>query len=639
MTQIESGLRRGIHFIATQQRADGGFDSFSSSSQHDFARAFRYQTIFVPALMLAALTALQTPESKKVRQKLAAYLLEQKGPHGAFNYWAKDAPERQTMPYPDDLDDTFCALIGLWLHDSTCIDQAILASTVKILLATETSVGGPYKTWLKAPDGAASWQDVDLAVNSNIAYFLNLVSEPLPNLMALMDGVITTKRLHSPYYPSEYQLLYYVSRAYRGMNAEGLGGLVRALQPKTALQYALAITARLRLNIYDGTGVLVRHLLALQQADGSWPAEAFCIDPARKSVTHYNGAPALTTALALEALALYQGFVQADTSHQLVATKSIYPNLQTQVLQLAQKQTASLGSDLRSQLLRSLQVVMQSDNGSEILELAPAFAGSSGIALKTPDILHLSLANLYGWVAYTIYDDFLDDEGNPELLSIANVAMRKSLQNFRTVLPNNIAFQELVQETFDRMDSANMWEITHCRFTVKGIKIHVGTLPQYGNLQKLAERSLGHTLAPMAVLMAKSTDDNSKIATMLQKSLRHYLIAKQLNDDAHDWQEDMQKGHITYVVAEVLRQANIQAGEHKLEALLSKLQKQFWHTVLPDICRTMQRQVRLSRQTLKLVEGLQTDNIIGRLLDGIDASIAETLRTQSEAIKFLEHYS
>lgn len=211
-----AAVTRGLAYVRTRQRPDGSFESYSSPTKHPFRTETTYHTTFVPAIILAALSHVAGDAARRISQPLAQWLLAQKGEQGSFNYWAKDAPERQHLPYPDDLDDTFCALIALYGHDPALVDGATLAQVVKLLVATEAQVGGPYHTWLVPSDAPAIWRDVDVAVNANVAGFLGLVAEPLPRLTHFLEEAIAKHRWQSPYYPSVYPAIYYAARAYQG---------------------------------------------------------------------------------------------------------------------------------------------------------------------------------------------------------------------------------------------------------------------------------------------------------------------------------------------------------------------------------------------------------------------------------------
>jgi len=641
-SKLKQTAAKGLVFLAAQQRDDGSFQSFSSPTIQPFKSALSYSTTFVPALILGCLAANDSAESRGIRRPLAEFVVRQRSPEGSFNYWSIGAPERQTLPYPDDLDDTFCALSSLALHDPAYITQEVLVKAVKLLLAAESKVGGPYRTWLVDSTAAAVWQDVDLAVNTNITFFLSLVSQPLPNLNQFMERAIVSQKLASPYYPSAYPLAYYLARTYQGPQQDKFVRLIQKYveEPRlTVLDTALLASSLIRVGQVQQAEPLISALLGLQRKDGSWPAEAYCIDPARSGQMHYHGAASLTTAFAIEALSLYSSSPVPPNKIKAVQTTDAI--LETTILKKVEQQCQELAPDLKNAATAYINKIITGSNGSEIIGIAQQFSKSLNKPLSKsfedlPTLL--GLANLYGWAAYTIYDDFLDDEGKPQLLPIANVAMRYSLQNFSAALLKNTDFQQLVRRTFDSIDGANAWELKHCRYQVTNKTITIQKLPDFGNLAPLAERSLGHTLPPLAVLAAAGVAITSTDFAAIQNALHHYLIARQLNDDAHDWQDDLQLGHITYVVKVILEEAKVKSGTYPLKTLLPKMQKQFWHHTLPHICKEMQDQVRLSRQALEEIKILKSENAITKLLDGLDSSITETLATQADARSFLRSY-
>ncbi len=636
--EIDAAIRRGLTFLDKTQEADGGFKSHSSASMRPFRRTGDWQTTFVPALMLASLASLEEPGAYDMRRKLAGFLLKQKDDDWSFNYWAKGSPDRKAQPYPNDLDDTFCALAGLYLHDPDLVDEAALAKIVKLLLSTETAVGGPYRTWLVPADSTPIWLDVDPAVNSNIAYFLSLTGSRLPKLDRMMGQAIVSDKYHSPYYPSVYAFIYYFARVYEGPHKNKLLAKARRMHGKAAtdLDRALCISARIRLGEAKDMSRSLDSLLSGQRNDGAWPAATFYADPVKDGKLYYSGAPALTTAFALEALELYIRMSRAPS-----AIGSGDSALKTGVLALAKRRCHKMPEDLRGTVLGLLDKLAGSDSGAEIIGLPQRFNESLLKPLRPApkELLEtLGLANLYGWAAYTVYDDFLDEEGKPALLPAANAAMRRSLDCFLEALPENQEFGGLVRRVFDGIDGANAWEQTHCRFRAGAGKLAVGPLPDYGDLSKLAERSLGHALPPMAVLAAAGKKVGGTQCREVLIALRHYLIARQLNDDAHDWPDDLRNGHITPVVAILLAELKVTQGAHKASDLLAAARPQFWHHTLPVICRLMNRHVRLSRQALKHSGLVRPGGVMTDLLDGIEKSVEETLAQQRRTKDFLKHY-
>ncbi len=638
-------MRKGIAFIASAQLPDGGFESFSSPAKSPFKPDLTYRTTFGPATILSSLAGVENPEARKVCDALAAWLADQRSPHWSFNYWAKSAPECASLPYPDDLDDTFCSLIALRLHDPLIIDEECLGKVVKLLIAAEQQVGGPYRTWLVNEDAPAEWKDVDLAVNSNVACFLNLVAEPLPRLTALMDDAISARIFKSPYYPSVYPIIYFIARAYTGQNG---GALARYLLDQkhgawwgSPLKTALALLALSSLGQPKDRSKAIAKLLEAQLPDGSWPAEPFCIDPSVNGRTYYSGSAALTTALVVNAIASQKKNVSAPTAGASPLDRTT-DEAYRQVVAAAFSEVGALSPDLKQEASSMLRHMHNGDKDHEIVLLPRLFNSSLASPLDpsySDTLDHLALANLYGWMAYTIYDDFLDGEGQPRQLSAANTALRRSVKHFDLALPDNPRFQKLVAQTFDTIDGANAWELANCRMEADGKAIVVTALPHYSKTLSLADRSLGHTLTPLGVLAAAGIESDSRSAVLVRRALRHYLVARQLNDDMHDWESDLRSGIITFVVASILQELAVAPGKHSLVKLIPKMQRQFWHHTLGTVCAVITRHTALARQIAQSNRLLAQPNIITTLTDKIDASVLKTLEEQSKAQKFLAAYT
>ncbi len=636
--RVTTAIQKALVYLASQQRSDGGFESYSSPTTQPFFPDYTYRTTFFPALMLSALSGCQA-DAEPIRAKLAQFLLSQRSKNGSFNYWARDSKESKLLPYPDDLDDTFCALSALYLYDTDLVDEVMLAQMVKLLVAVEVTAGGPYRTWLVSKTAPAVWRDVDSMVNANIAYFLSLVARPLPSLTGFMADTIQAGRISSPYYPTAYSGWYYMARAYDGPARSLLTEQILAEQHPdghwhSPLATALSVSALLRL----GTLLVspaIDFLLQSQADDGSWGAEAFCVDPKRGGHAYYGGAATLTTAFVIEALELY---VRTSPKTQPTARRPVF---QGQLLAAARKDIGGLSPELRRSTLAALEHTLLGKNGKEVSTLSQVFYASLRTQPQISPTLFgtLSLANLYGWVSYTIYDDFLDNEGQPKQLPVANALARLSLQKFVGALPEHAEFRHTVRATFDAMDNANSWEIAHCRFEVQGGRILIGQLPRYGQRQQLAQRSLGHTLPPLGVLAAIGVPPSSEAAQLVVAGLRHYIIARQLNDDAHDWKEDLRAGHISYVVAVLLRELRVAPGEWlPLDQLVAQAEKQFWHHTLASACRRIRQHMYVGREALSRSELLTESNELSQMFDAIELTVRKTLRTVDQAERFLQAY-
>lgn len=637
MSQPRKAIDRGIVYLRSVQGEDGAFSTQLSEAQRPFTASAELSTTFLPALMLGALSSVEGTEG--LRNKLATWLLNQKNNNWSFNYWPAKAQERTSRPYPDDLDDTCCALIGLYLHDPKIIDSACLAKVVRLLVAAEQEVGGPYKTWLVPKTAPAAWQDVDIAVNCNVAYLLRLVAKPLPKLDALMERAITTQQFESPYYPIHHIVLYYLARAYQGDRESQLASIIVKEQKngnwETPGQTALALSALAHLG-RDEFSAAIQYLLSQQRADGSWPAEAMWLDEKQVKKSKYAGSPALTTAFVLEALVCSKPLVPVVAKD--TPDKSSQDFLR--IINRANSKLGQLDNPLRQHAQEMLAKLQQGTTGREIVLLPAMFADA---LTDRPNIsselqFQLSLANIFGWMAYTIYDDFLDEEGSLSLLPVANVAMRESLACFTQALPNDADFQQQVHKTFTRIDTANAWEVEHCRYQTDGQTMYVSSIPDYVNVEYLAERSLGHGLTPLAILLAVGIPSDDLRIFYFKKAFRHYLAARQLHDDLHDWQQDFRKGHVSYVVAHLLKELHIPPGRHICRALLSQLEHQFWHHSLRVLCEQLRRQLALSRQAYHASLLLNEDSPFSQLLYTLENAVTRTLQEQQKAIQFLKAY-
>lgn len=166
------------------------------------------------------------------------------------------------------------------------------------------------------------------------------------------------------------------------------------------------------------------------------------------------------------------------------------------IIKISKQRFDALGDDLKEQSLSALEATLRSDRNKQIVLLPYFFKialGKNAKNISDDLLIQLGLANLYGWIAYTIYDDFLDEEGKPEFLSVANVFLRELTIIFNSVLPCECGFSKFFKQTMDALDAANIWEVKHCRIDAADKQLKIPkTLPDYGDYAKLAERSFGY---------------------------------------------------------------------------------------------------------------------------------------------------
>lgn len=293
---------------------------------------------------------------------------------------------------------------------------------------------------------------------------------------------------------------------------------------------------------------------------------------------------------------------------------------------------------LQSQLKSLILKVQQADKNKEIALLAEYFA--SALVNVDRDTLaqhieNLGVANIFCWCAYTVYDDIIDGDSSGSAIPVANVAMRKSLEWFTNVDQERRSRDYFV-ETFDRMDQANAWEVDNARLKISADSIVLSEIPNYGDLGVLSDRAAGHGIGVMALanMLRLTNADCSKV----QYAFEFYLIARQLNDDLHDWSDDLNQGRCSYVVAQLLGGCSVQPGKYKLSGLQKSLQAYFWDVGFDNVCVEILMYCSKARQNLGGVSTFDQRSTFMNLVGSIEASVRESQHRYNEQRLFLQSY-
>lgn len=499
-----------------------------------------------------------------------------------------------------DLLEVFAALVALWIYDPTRVSGDQLTGAIQRLVQCEAEVGGPYY----------SNDTIQVAANLQIASFVRLVAKPLPGLDTFLGRVIAAGHFKNTELDSPY-ILYSFAKLY---DYPKVRHYIASNCSRTPGYQAVALAVA-----NHRAPLLQQKLLAVcrsQQATGFWPGETL--------LGGIPGSPVTSTALIVKLLVNYR-------------TDSIKPSLDLQqrhqsVAQTARQLFDTNAEPLRRSTLQAIDKVCGIEKAFEITLLSYFFAQAlkHPINLTDRQFAMLGAASVCGWVAYTIYDDFLDGEGVSAQLPIANVTMRASLDCFRAALPKNPAFERYVASVFNEMDEANAWEINNCRFAIHDATIVIAQLPKYGRQTVLAARSFAHALGPIAILN-QYTQSTLRQTRSIESAFRHYLIARQLSDDLHDWLDDMRTGQASFVVIAILRDMHLQRGSYDLSALLTDMQKRFRRTTMPHVCILALRHITKAKQDFIKSELLHTTNNIYTLLDELELSLRHSLDQHSKA--------
>jgi hypothetical protein len=299
---MSSHLERAIAYLAAAQRPSGELPTFSSRHA-SMAEARPYPcSVYVSAFVALALARIAgQPLADTVRERACAHLRAERNPGGSWGYEG-----RATRRVPPDLDDT--ALVQAALL--SCGDAADFAF-FRLLWENESRPGGPYYTWVgvNGQDHLLARQ-VDALVNANLLYAATRCGQPLPGTAAYLAEVIAQASYDeaSVYCFTPHLLAFCIARA-AGAGAAGLADALPALRayvantilPSAGSPFQLACGTAALAYLGAPAAVLAPQRAALcasQLADGSWPiAAAYSGYP-----PHFDGSPALSTALAIEAL-------------------------------------------------------------------------------------------------------------------------------------------------------------------------------------------------------------------------------------------------------------------------------------------------------------------------------------------------
>jgi hypothetical protein len=631
------GISGGLAYIASMQRDSGGFQSYRLAESND-RESKSYDTTFIPSLILLSLK--DVPGSKALRTRIAKFLLQQKNENWSWNYWNRDSVSARDMPCPDDLDATFVAMTALWYYDRSLITPKVTAKMTRLLFATEQNVGGPYRTWLVDETSDAKWRDVDTIVTINIGGFLSLLDVSLAAIDELIEASLNSKNLTSPYYPALQPAGYFLARWYKGPQVEELRHMIlthwQADSDKSPHLAALTVSALLRLGYSPNElGEIVDGIKNSQLSDGSWPAGPICTDPMRANdrSVYFTGCQAMTTALCLEALTLYK---EATKPIQKRSVQSHDRHYKTVIAHAENVIKNLVHVELKASVGAIFKRIKQQDSDGQIILLPSLIAKAATI--KTPEsvLVRLGVLSLWGWMAYTTYDDFLDDEGEPKLLPGAMFAQRQLTATITRTFADNQMFQDEVSAILDRIDQANVWEIEHCRAEIRDGRLTIAQLPDYGDYWQLADRSLGHSISGLGILYQAGLKSDSQMMNGLRDFFTQYLIARQLNDDAHDWEDDLSRGHINaagvLILSEWAKDHDLSGGidvEHEREVLRLIM----WEHSIDVLVVRIQDHIEKARNAI-MYAGLDPE-VLEPLLAPLESASKNALSARDDAIEFM----
>lgn len=552
-----------------------------------------------------ALCALQGPT--EAGRRLSAFLLSQLSGHGTLNYWVRGSATAAGRPFPDDFDASACSLLGL-RNAAGETEPEHLAGFLFSLTTAEAETGGPYRTWLIDASADECWKDIDVAVNANIAAFLAKEGSRLPGLDAFLSSAIGTA---SPYYIGLTAPMYFLARA----RVPGTDGRIRAwasLEPEDE-EEPIERAWRLSAAVWSGAteseaSRLAERLLEIPPDRWNRPSR-ICIDPLSKQGAMFAWSVAAGAACGMEALRLYEDSLRKEATP--TATAAPAPTHARVAAALS-----TLGPDISAMAQDTLRRIVDTDGPGRLTGGIRAFATAARWDVDATVLDAAEDATVFGWAAYTILDDALDGDANAvHALPAATVLLRRVGQAYASVLPTE--FQSVVHRLLDRVDTANAWEALHARGSAPPSFPDDPSWP--------GERSIAHALAFIAIFVAANgtAPDDPRIDHVTDAFL-HALAARQIDDDLHDWREDLSKNRWTPINARLF-------GIGPMER-----PRAFWEDIAPRWAAISKAQTDAALSVAASIPGLAA--IIGEFVAPIRASCDKAQRERERTLRFLAAY-
>lgn len=509
----------------------------------DIESVLRQSNIFIPSLVLLALYPAKAHEATTViAQKLLEYIAANKSANWTWNYWPQTTIPSRHSTYPDDLDDTSCAMAAIAQWEPESINGESMVHMTKTLFMNESKPGGPYFTWIVHGQRNSELQDIDLAVNANISFMLSLFEVKLPELITYIDAKIKTDDFNSAYYHNSLVILYFISRNYLGNEKAALrqsivDKIVKSIESgvATELDLSLAISSLIRL---DAEAEIINDLMSRLISCKSFSPQPLYHERVYGDITHFASSELFTISAVLEAHILFKKNLEPREDRGRETDRR---EIQGLILERLKTEKKYFSSKMWHIIDEEIERYKNSALWDEITVLP-----SSLILLgDNTRIAYLcGLYSLLGWISYSIDDHLMDKSTScTETLgnnSIDLIPISRYLHRLMCDLLYNeiIPIAGLDDQQYIRDYSRKILNTTDNAHYIEA----------FGRCVSISGKSFCMALPSMlAVRVYLSTtgleeEDKIKITGVLGGALHHYVCARQISDDAHDWEEDMRGG-------------------------------------------------------------------------------------------------
>lgn len=567
------------------------------------------ETLFPLTLILNSLKDVNCREAQEIKQKIATILLKEKSDHESFNYWLQTGKKFDKEPYPDDLDDTFCAWLALLTYDSKLVTSEVLLKLTKLLLFNQLKIGGPYFTWVVDVKNRQKWSNIDFVVNVNIARFLATQKVNVKGLQKYIDGKIKHNDFNSSFYKGELASLYFLSYFYRGKQIKKIKEKIKLYLAQRLEQGNLLLIAiiALKFNFKDLLNEYkLTELFYLQKNDGGAKAFDFYNYTDVKQLKKYYASSALSTAFFIEYLTLCKKFREQEK----------YLNLKLFLQKRLVKQSSIFSSDKSQKIIQEKAFKVIFSKHSDLALFLPNLL-SLDLSTKTKinqSLLNkLSMINLYAWIAYTIYDDLNDNEGKITDLPIANLCLQSLFLEVSRLPKSEIYLPKLCR----------LLNIMEQNFLLEKDKLFLNRAKEKDIIALSYRKSIGQIFGVYYFLEYYHLVDKKLILEIM----RCLLLLKQINDDLHDCFRDFSKGQINSVNYFLIKE-DFDKHENKKQKII------FYQKTAPLIYNKMDFYLRKAKNLLRKQKLLKQDNYFKKILSYYEKLIVEGQRERQNLLNY-----
>ena len=240
-------------------------------------------------------------------------------------------------------------------------------------------------------------------------------------------------------------------------------------------------------------------------------------------------------------------------------------------------------------ICRFIEETFACESSSKIILLPLIFKG----LIKEDALMKLVTANMCGWIAYTIFDDILDNQIGSELLPIAESLSRRMYDLYFSLLPSQ-KDRSFIMEIFDRADESYFLEKKFCHLALINNQISLKNFEPYNDHDFVRQKSMGCSVNIIIALLLINIPPRNTL-----DFFRKFLSARQLSDDAADWFDDLKSGIQTEPTCMILSTWK-KSGKLFVDLDIDKpkLEVMFWQTIAPQITKQILNITNSARKSL-----------------------------------------